>query len=142
MSLINSYQEWLQEYKKDKYKVWIRATLSNKQEYYLPDIDSWQNLKQLCSDSRLKVNKIGLQYRSHSIEVDTSDTDGVYLIKSLIGMMGSNSRQTITIGKLYGNTITKTLWVVPELIEEFTTNDTIENSFEEVLIYDYEKKKA
>jgi len=142
MSLINSYQEWLQEYKKDKYKVWIRATLSNKQEYYLPDIDSWQNLKQLCSDSRLKVNNIGLQYRSHSIEVDTSDTDGVYLIKSLIGMMGSNSRQTITIGKLYGNTITKTLWVVPELIEEFTTNDTIENSFEEVLIYDYEKKKA
>lgn len=142
MTLLNSYDAWLQEYKKDKYKVWIRATLSNKQEYYLPDIESWKNLKQLCLDSRLKVTKIGLQYRSHSIEVDTSDTDGVYLIKSLIGMMGSNSRQTITIGKLYGNTIKKTLWVVPELIEEFTTNDTIENSFEEVLIYDYEKKKA
>lgn len=140
--MISSYEKWLEEYKKDKYKIWIRASISNSQDYYLPDIDSWKNLKEICKNNRLKVTKIGLQYRSHSIEVDVSDTDGVYLIKSAIGMMGSNTKQTITIGKLYGDTIHKTMWIVPELIEEFSTQDSIADSFEEVLIYDYAKQKT
>ncbi len=138
--ILNSYDQWLEEYRKDKYKIWIRATLSNDQECYLPDIDSWKELKQLCQNLNLKVKKVGLQYRSHSIEVDTEDTDGVYLITSVIGTMGEKTKQTITIGKLYGTTIYKTMWVVPELLEELKMQDTIEDSFEEVLIYDYQKK--
>lgn len=140
MSFITSYSDWLEEYRKDKYKIWIRTTLSNNQEYYLPDLDSWKKLKEVCKEYRLKIVKVGLQYRSHSIEVDTSDTDGVYLIRSLIGLMGENSKQTITIGKLYGNTVKKTMWITPELIEELNTEDDINDCFEEVLILDYAKE--
>jgi hypothetical protein len=138
MSFITSYNDWLNEYRKDKYKVWIRATLSNHQEYYLPEFTKWVDLKQFCQNNKLRVLKVGLQYRSHSIEVDLSDCDGVYLIRSLIGVMGENSKQTITIGKLYGNTIKKTMWVTPELIEELQTEDTVEDSFKEALILNYD----
>lgn len=140
MSFIKSYEGWLNEYRKDKHKIWIRATTSDDQEYYLPDVDSWKNLKTLCESNKLKVNKVGLQYRSHSIEIDTSDTDGVYLIRSLIGVMGENSKQTVTIGKLYGNIVKKTMWVTPELIEELHTEDDIKDCFTEVLILNYEKQ--
>lgn len=140
--MITSYEQWLEEYRKDKYKIWIRATLSNNQQYYLPDINQWKELKEICKTSKLKVNSVGLQYRSHSIEVDTSDTDGVYLIKSVLGMMGETTKQTITIGKLYGDTIHKSMWITPELIEELKTTDSIADSFEEVLIYDYQKEQT
>jgi hypothetical protein len=140
--MITSYEQWLQEYRKDKYKIWIRATLSNDQEYYLPDINDWKNLKEVCKTNKLKVKKVGLQYRSHSIEVDAADTDGVYLIKSVIGMIGETTKQTVTIGKLYGDTIHKSMWITPELIEELKTKDSVADSFEEVLIYDYQKEQA
>lgn len=140
--MITSYDQWLEEYRKDKYKIWIRATLSNNQQYYLPDINQWKELKEICKTNKLKVNSVGLQYRSHSIEVDTSDTDGVYLIKSVLGMMGETTKQTITIGKLYGDTIHKSMWITPELIEELKTTDSIADSFEEVLIYDYQKEQT
>lgn len=138
--MITSHDEWLKEYRKDKYKVWVRATLSNGKEYYLPSHNEWIKLKSICEDQSLDINKIGLQYRSNFIEVDTTDSDGVYLIKSIIGVMGENSKQTITIGKLYGNIIKKTMWVTPELVAELTSEDNIEDCFKEALIFNYGKK--
>lgn len=142
MNFITSYNDWLKEYHKDKYKIWIRATLSNNQEYYLPEFKKWLDLKIFCEENKLRVEKVGLQYRSHSIEIDTKDADGVYLIRSLVGLMGENSKETITIGKLYGNTIKKTMWVTPELIEELTSEDNIEECFKEALIYNYDETKT
>lgn len=138
MNFITSYDEWLEEYRKDKYKIWIRVSLSDNKEYYLPEFKQWVDLKQFCEDNKLRVIKVGLQYRSHSIEVDTQDSDGVYLIKSLIGVMGESSKQTITIGKLYDKTIKKTMWITPELIEELTSEDNIEDCFMEALILNYD----
>jgi hypothetical protein len=138
--MITSYEQWLIEYRKDKYKVWIRATLSNNTECYLPDHKEWMQLKEHCAANKLSVIRVGLQYRSNSIEIDTSDTDGVYLVRSLIGMMGETSRQTITIGKLYGTTVKKTLWITPELIEEISTEDHIDECFKEALILNYDKE--
>lgn len=141
-NFITSHSGWLVEYHKDKYKIWIRATLSNNIEYYLPDHNKWIDLKDLCDNNKLKVNKLGLQYRSHFVEVDTSDADGVYLIRSLIGRMGENSKQSITIGKVYGNTVKKTMWVTPELVEDLSDEDPIENCFMEALIlYGKEENK-
>jgi hypothetical protein len=138
--MITSHDQWLKEYRKDKYKVWIRATLSDSTEYYLPNHESWVELKPICENNKLNIIKIGLQYRSNFIEVDTADTDGVYLIKSIIGMMGENSKQTITIGKLYGTIVKKTMWITPELISELQSEDNIDDCFKEALILNYGKK--
>jgi hypothetical protein len=141
-TLITSHDLWLQEYRKDKYKVWIRATLSSEIDYYLPDHQSWLKLKDICQKQKLKVIKVGLQYRSHYVEVDTADTDGVYLIRSLIGMMGENSRQSITIGKLYGTKLKKELWVTPELVSEIKDETDVEDCFKEALILNYETQET
>lgn len=137
-TFITSYKDWLEEYKKDKYKTWIRAILSNDLEIYLTDYSEWLELKTYCKDNRLSVKKVGLQYRSHSIEVDTLDSEGVYLTRSIIGSFGQSTRQTFTIGKLIDGMVKKTIWVVPELIKELEDEDEVENCFEEALIYNYD----
>lgn len=139
MNLITSYEAWLQEYRKDKYNTWIRVILSNSTEYYLKDYKEWFEVKKICNANKLKVSKIGLQYRSHSIEVDTENTDGVYLVRSLIGVMGETTRNSFTIGKIIGNKVQKQIWITPELIEESSEEDTIDNCFEEAIIY-YEQQ--
>jgi hypothetical protein len=140
-NFITSHEGWLAEYHKDKYNVWIRATLSNGMEYYLPNHENWLELKTLCDQKHLKVQKLGLQYRSHFVEVDTGDADGVYLVRSLIGRMGEKSKQAITIGKVYGSTVKKTMWVTPELVADISDEDPIESCFLEALIlYDKETK--
>lgn len=138
---ITSYSQWLEEYKKDKSKIWIRAILSNSQEIYLIDYSEWFNLKLYCSENKLSISKIGLQYRSHSIEVDTENTDGVYLVQSLIGSFGDSNKHTFTIGKLYKDIVKKTIWITPELIEQLHDEDTIESCFEEAIIYNYAENK-
>jgi hypothetical protein len=141
-NFITSHECWLVEYRKDKYNVWIRATLSNGIEYYLPNHEQWLELKTLCDQKHLKVQKLGLQYRSHFVEVDMGDAEGVYLVRSLIGRMGENSKQAITIGKVYGNIVKKTMWVTPELVEDLSDEDPVENCFMEALIlYDKEENK-
>lgn len=139
MSLITSYEAWLQEYRKDKYNIWIRAILSNNTEYYLTNYKDWFEIKKICESQKLNVTKIGLQYRSHSIEVDTTDCDGVYLVKSLVGVMGENTRHTFTIGKIHGNKVKKQIWITPELIEDSSNEDTVEECFAEALIYHNDK---
>lgn len=136
--LITAYEDWLTEYRNDKHRIWILASTSNGSGYYLREHSEWIELKEVCKTQKLKITSVGLQYRSHSINIDTSDTDGVYLVRSLIGIIGENSKQTITIGKLYGDVIHKTMWVTPELVEDLTSKDNIEDCFIEALIPNYE----
>ena len=134
MNFITSETQWLEEYRKDKYKIWIRATLSNNICYRFSNYENWMELKTLCETNKLKVIKLGLQYRSHVVEVDTENTDGVYLAKSIIGTMGESAKHSFTVGKVYGNIVKKTMWITPELLEEFHDEDTIETCFKEALI--------
>lgn len=142
MSLITSYEAWLQEYRKDKYKIWVRVILSNNQEFYLKDYNQWFEVKSICESNKLNVNNIGLQYRSHSIEVNTSDADGVYLVRSIIGIMGETPKHSFTIGRVYGSVVKKQIWVTPELIEESSEENNIEDCFAEAIIYHDSKTRT
>lgn len=133
-NFIVGYDNWLKEYRKDKYNIWTKVVVDTKVEYYLRDQKEWLKFKEFCDSNKLKVLSIALQYRSHSISVDTMGTDGVYLVRSLIGRMGEETKQAITIGKVYGDTVKKTMWVTPELIEDLSDEDPVENCFAEALI--------
>ena len=132
---ITTHDQWLEEYRKDKRVVWVRALLSSGEEIYFKDYDTWLDIKGKCDSESLNVNRISLQYRSHIINVDTVDTQGVYLIRSLMGQMGAKSRQYYTIGQIKDGVVHKAQWLVPELIEEKTFEDTLDNCFEEAIIY-------
>lgn len=137
---IHTHNDWLIEYKKDKTLTWFKVTLSDKLDYYFSNYSEWAEIKRICESNKLNVISIGLQYKSNSCNVDTIDADGVYLVRSALGAMGEVTKQTITIGKLYNNIVYKTMWVVPELVEQLNDQDVIENCFEEAIIYNDKQK--
>lgn len=140
-TFITSYTDWLEEYKKNKYNTWIRAILTNSQEIYLKEYSEWLDLKTYCIKNNLGIIKVGLQYRSHSIEVDLNNTDGAYLVRSILATFGQEEKQTYTIGKIIGSKVHKTIWIIPELIQHIEEEDTIEQCFEEAIIYNHCEKK-
>jgi hypothetical protein len=140
-NFINTHEEWLEHFRHDIYKIWIRASLSNGKEYYLPEHSDWMRLKPICEENKLNVEKVGIQYKTHFVEVDTTNTDGVYIVQSILATFGSQARQTITIGKVYGNNVKKDIWITPELLKEFEEESNIESCFEQAIIYNYDKKE-
>lgn len=140
-TFITSYQDWLEEYKKDKYNTWIRVTFTNDEEVYLRNYSEWLILKNHCKENELGVMKIGLQYRSNSIEIDVSDSDGVYLTRSIFASFGQSERQTYTVGKIFKSKVEKSIWIIPELIKQLEEEDRIDQCFEEAIIYNYAKKR-
>lgn len=137
---INTHADWLVEYKKDKTLTWFKVTLSNNLDYYFNNYEDWFEIKKICTLHHVNVISIGLQYKSNSCNIDTIDADGVYLVRSALGAIGEVTKQTITIGKLYNQIVYKTMWVVPELVEQLNDQDKIENCFEEAIIYNDKQK--
>jgi len=140
--MISSYDQWLVEYRKDKYKIWVKIILSNNEEKYFCDYKDWYNIKTYCNSNKIDVKEIGLQYRSNYLGVDTTDCDGVYLVQSMIGLMGEQSRKTYTVGKIYGNIVKKQIFMTPELIQDREDKDSVDTCFEEGLLYHHGKSKA
>jgi hypothetical protein len=140
--MISSYDQWLSEYRKDKYRIWIKILLSNNEERYFCNYKDWYDLKDYCKSNKIDVKEVGLQYRSNYLGVDTTNCDGVYLVQSMIGLMGETSRKTYTVGKIYGNIVKKQIFMTPELIQDREDEDSVESCFEEGLLYHYGKAKA
>ncbi len=138
---ITSHQQWQEEYLKDRRKVWIRASLSNGEEVYLPEHKDWVRLKQYCKESKTHVTLVKLQYKSHVVEVDTSKAEAAYVVRSLIGQWGTDSKHAYTVGKLKDGIVYKKMWLTPELLPEQPDEDPVEDCFEEALIYNYEYQK-
>lgn len=138
--MLSSYEQWLEEYRKDKYKIWIKICLCNGEERYFCEYKDWYKIKEYCTDNSLNVNEIGLQYRSNYLGVDSKDCDGVYLVQSLIGLIGEQSRKTYTVGKIKGDTVEKQVFMTPELIEDRKEKDPVASCFEEGLLYHNDRR--
>ncbi len=138
---VTSRKEWLKEYRKDKEAIWVRATLSDGLEIFFKDYKVWLSLQDKCKNESLSVCTIKLQYRSHVIEVDTSDSEAVYLVRAILGEIGGSSRNYYTVGTLKEGIVYKTRWLVPELVEEEKVEETLDNCFEEAIIYNHDKRK-
>jgi hypothetical protein len=54
--------------------------------------------------------------------------------------MGGDAKETVTIGKIYGDVVEKSIWITPELVKEIEEKDQIESCFEEAIIYHYGKQ--
>lgn len=146
-NFIHGIENWKKHFKtldqNAKKTIWIVVSLNNNQVLYLDDHKKWLELKSYIANNKLSISNIGLRYKSHEINQDTKDSDGVYVIRSILGQVGADTRQTYTIGVLHDNTVTKTVWYTPELIAQETYDDELNNCFKEALIYNVgEKAKA
>ena len=134
---ITSHEEWLPEYRKNKYAIWIRVVLSNGQEIYFSDYNIWYDIKSKCEGEKLSINCVKLQYSSNVVEIDTSDNDAVYVVRSLKGQIGGETSHYYTVGILRGDVVYKSMWLTPEMIAEEKEEDTLDNCFEEAIIYNH-----
>jgi len=139
MNFITSEQVWLQEYKKNKQNIWIIVDYSSG-KFYLKDNKEWLTFAEFCNINKLCINSVSLRYRSHDLKINVEDYDGVYIVKSILGMMGQKSRETITVGKIDGKTVYKTIWITPELIEQLQTKDSLSDCFPEAIAKNHHEK--
>lgn len=134
-------EKWLKQYRTNKKAVWIRCKLTNGEEFNYDKFEGWRAIKDKCDKENLFLSELYLQYRSHKATIDISqDVDGVYLIRSLLGAIGSDSKEYYTVGLVKGDNVSKKMWITPELVLDKEYEDEVENCFEEAIIYDKTKK--
>lgn len=133
-------QKWLQDYRKNKRAIWIRCKLTNGDEFNYDHFEGWKELKQKCEKEKLFFSELCIQYRSHQSKIDIEDSEGIYLIRSIKGQIGGESTHYYTIGTIHGDIVKKKMLITPELIVETEYEDSIENCFEEAIIYDKTKE--
>ena len=137
---ITTREGWLTEYRKDKKLIWVRVVLSDGREIYFTDYKTWLSIKETCADEKLSVSIVRLQYKSHVETTNVSDADAVYLVRSLMGQIGGETKDYYTIGKLGDGVVLNSRWLTPELIVEEKIEDSLDNCFEEAIIYNHARK--
>lgn len=113
--------------------------LSNGKDLYLTKLRDWLTIPDYCKENDLSILSISLQYRSNLVDIDTSDVDGLYIVQTAKGIIGDEVQHFVTIGKLYGDVVKKTLYSTPALIVNDEFEDNIDTCIEEALFV-YEKK--
>ena len=134
-------QKFLEHYRTDKTVVWIKIKLTDGREFYLNKYNLWKDVKTYCEARSVFIKEFCLQFRSHEVKIDMSDAEGVYLIRSILGQMGGDSKHYYTVGIIKGDVVHKKMWIIPELIEEKSYEDDIDSCFEEGIIYNDQKTK-
>jgi len=140
-NLITTHEEWYEEYQKDRGKVWIITELSDDGKIYFSEYKTWLKVKELCEEQQLSVSRLQLQFRSHVVDVEIEGAEALYLIRSVRGSLGGESKDYMTVGKIKSDSVKKDMWLIPELIIEETFEETIDNCFEEAIIYQHGKEK-
>lgn len=134
-------QEFLKEYRKNKNCIWIKVKLTNGKEFYFNHYPSWKGIKLYCEQNAAFIEEFNLQFRSHEIIIDIpTDLDGFYFVRSILGQMGADSKHYYTVGLIHGDKVQKHMYIIPELIQEKSYEDTIESCFQESIIYNVGKK--
>ena len=138
-NFIFGLDQWKKTYKTldqdAKKNVWIVAQLSNQTTVFLKEYSQWLQLKDYVESNKFNIVKIGLRYKSHQIEKEVDNADAVYVVRSILGQVGADTKQTYTIGLLDSEDVMKTVWFAPELVEQESYKDTLQNCFKEALIY-------
>lgn len=131
---INGDENWKTEYQKGgtrRRNIWIRVQFDNDDVVYIDDAKHWGDL----DVAGRNIVSIGLKYRTHIVNIDTSDSEAVYVVKSLMAQFGGDTVHFITTGLLRDGVVYKTRWHVPALVEESKTEDSLDECFEEAIIY-------
>lgn len=142
---IIGYKNWQKEYLShpdNKRLIWIYIKLNNNIEIYLKQYEEWLSFNKYCKQNKVHIVEVGLRYRSNIIITNALDAEAVYVVRSVKGEFGGITKQCYTIGLLKEGVVHKTMWLTPELIEESSYEDELENCFSEALIYNDEKTKA
>lgn len=134
-------QKWLEHYRQcDRSKPWVKMLTSDGKHWFFMGYDSWYDIKNHCKDNSVFLEEIHLQFRSNRaiMNIDKK-ADGIYFVRSVLGTIGRPTQMYYTFGNVYGNRIEKQMWKLPELILDKEYEESVENSFEEAILYETSK---
>ena len=128
---------WRKFFKENNWHVtWVKVMLSNGDHHFFSNHREWLFIKTLCDNLGTKVSEMELQFRSHLVKIDIDEeSEGVYFVPSVMGMVGAETRNYFTVGVLKKGVVYKKMYLVPELVIEKEMADPISQCFEEALIY-------
>lgn len=140
-------EKWLEAYRTNKNKVWIKVRLTSGFEYYFWNRLEWLALKEICDENRVFVEEISLQFRSHEIVLteNLKDADAVYLVRSVKAAVGAGQDDTshyYTVGFLKDGIMHKSKWATPELVMDSESQDPLDKCVEEAIIYDQRQART
>ena len=121
--------------------VFIKVMTSDGKHWFFNDYNIWFEVKAHCEKNDLFVKDLHLQFRSHKCIMDIEGAEAVYLVRSVLGGFGMKTKNYFTVGVLKGDIVHKQMWLSPELILDKSYEDTLENCFEEAIIYGKAKTK-
>lgn len=125
----------------DRNNIFILVKTSDGQEIYLKEYKQWLTISDYCSKMDVRIESVSLKFRSHVVTKDTKGFEGVYVVRTAKGKMGGDTKHCYSIGTLKNSLIKRTLWSTPELIEDMTFEDSVEDCIRDALVtYDNEKK--
>ena len=133
--LITNLEDWKVEYRKDKTQVWVILTLSDDSQYFFnnstrKDFEYWHKIIQIARKGDFFVKEVGLRYRSNVYRQPVK-ADGLYLSKSATGSPGGETVETMTIGIINDQIVSKTVIQLPSLTIMTTGQDSLQECFTE-----------
>lgn len=145
MKYIVGHENWTKAYTDDhdRDRIWVYFRTSNDKEIHLQEYEHWLTVQEYLNNNNLTIVQLGLRYRSHLIKQDTSTSKAVYVVRSVKGEMYGVTKECYTIGLMddYGK-MHKTMWMTPALVEEMKTIDSIDDCFEEAIVYNVRQGKT
>jgi hypothetical protein len=144
MKYVFGKEGWHKAYAKDtnRKRIWIYLETSDNKEIYLDEYDKWLTFQEYCDKHSVSIKKVGLQFRTHCVKIDTHDAEAVYIVRSLKAELYGKTINCYTVGLLKDNKVEKTMWIVPALVKDSTSIDNIEDCFEEAFVYNVKKSKT
>jgi hypothetical protein len=137
----NKWAEFYRSSHSNVKHVFIKVMTTDGEHFFFHDYDQWFEVKKYCEKNSVFIQDLHLQFRSNRCIIDVSKADAIYLIRAVLGAMGQSTKQYLTVGILADGKVTKKMYVVPELIKEKEHEDTLENCFDEAVIYNEKTQK-
>ena len=137
-------KKWAEFYRSDPSntkKIFIKVMTDDGKHFFLPvssdgDFSGWmEEVKDHCTENSVFIQDLHLQFRTNRIIINVDVADALYVVRSVLGAIGQKTQNFITIGVLVGGELTKSMYRVPELIKEKEYLDTLDNCFDEAIIY-------
>jgi hypothetical protein len=123
-------------------RIFIKVMTTDGQHFFFHEYDDWYKVKEYCQKNLVFIKDLDLQFRSSRYTIDTTDCEGIYLVRSVLGSIGQPTKNYYTVGLLKEDGLVyKQMWLVPELILEQEYVDDTSSCFMEAMIYN-DKKKA
>lgn len=144
MTYLHGIEKW-REYCRSIGESGRRSTIfivlkTTKDTIYIPEYKDWLKISDYIKSLSVDIVSVGLQWKTHLVEIDITDSDGVYIAQTMKGKIGGSSKKCMTIGLVYGDKVQKQLWSVPELIKDIEYQDDIKGCLKEAL-YIHDKKE-